>query len=174
MSTLAKLRLTDNQLKLLGRAATAGGMLVSPSAFRERRTCVSLCSRGLFHRISEEAHTYQLTDEGWAGLGLKPPAELPSPAGIPGSADANPINEEQQAAGVPRQGSKMSLVVELLSCAEGGSISQIRERTGWLPHTCRAALTGLKKRGYQIDKNDNARPAQYRITGHVIVAGNIQ
>lgn len=173
MITLAKLRLTDNQLNLLGRAAAAERMLVSPSAFRERRTCASLCARGLLQRISEDAHTYQLTDEGWAGLGLKAPAELPSPAAIAGSADAKPINEEQQAAGVPRQGSKLSLVVELLLRAEGGSISQIRERTGWLPHTCRAALTGLKKRGYQIDKN-NARPAQYRITGHVAAAGDLQ
>ena len=37
--------------------------------------------------------------------------------------------------------------------------------TGWLPHTARAALTGLRKRGYTvvIDRADKARGSFYRI-----------
>ena len=37
--------------------------------------------------------------------------------------------------------------------------------TGWLPHTTRAALTGLRKRGYAvgIDRADKARGSVYRI-----------
>jgi hypothetical protein len=29
------------------------------------------------------------------------------------------------------------------------------EATGWLPHTTRAALTGLRKKGYAIQKSKN-------------------
>jgi hypothetical protein len=28
--------------------------------------------------------------------------------------------------------------------------------TGWLPHTTRAALTGLRRRGFELAKNKNA------------------
>ena len=37
--------------------------------------------------------------------------------------------------------------------------------TGWLPHTTRAALTGLRKRGYAvgIDRADKVRGSVYRI-----------
>ena len=29
------------------------------------------------------------------------------------------------------------------------------EATGWLPHTTRAALTGLRQKGYAIEKSKN-------------------
>src|SRR5208337_582312 len=40
-----------------------------------------------------------------------------------------------------------------------------RPNSGWLPHTTRAALTGLRKRGYDvgIDRADKARGSVYRI-----------
>ena len=36
----------------------------------------------------------------------------------------------------------------LLSRAEGATILALTEATGWLPHTTRAAITGVRKRGY--------------------------
>jgi hypothetical protein len=41
----------------------------------------------------------------------------------------------------------------LLVRDEGATISHIIEATGWLPHTARAALTGLKKKSYVIDSD---------------------
>jgi len=37
--------------------------------------------------------------------------------------------------------------------------------TDWLPHTTRAALTGLRKRGYQVtlDRSDKERGSVYGI-----------
>ena len=37
--------------------------------------------------------------------------------------------------------------------------------TGWLPHTTRAALTGLRKRGFvtAIDRSDKERGSIYRV-----------
>lgn len=50
----------------------------------------------------------------------------------------------------PREGSKLAMVIELLRRADGATIPDLTEATGWLPHTTRAALTGLRKRGYAV------------------------
>lgn len=46
--------------------------------------------------------------------------------------------------------SKADLVLGLLQRPEGATIDQLVAATGWLPHTTRAALTGLKKKGHVI------------------------
>ena len=51
---------------------------------------------------------------------------------------------------VERQGTKSALLLSLLSRPEGATIAQVVESTGWLPHSARAALTGLKKKGHTI------------------------
>ncbi len=71
-----------------------------------------------------------------------------------------------------RAGSKLGRVIDLLQRSEGATILSLIESTGWLPHTTRAALTGLRKRGYaiareRIDKGD----AIYRIAGPTIGGG---
>lgn len=45
---------------------------------------------------------------------------------------------------------KTDLVLGLLSRSQGASLDQLVAATGWLPHTARAALTGLKKKGHAI------------------------
>ena len=44
-------------------------------------------------------------------------------------------------------------------------LAELVAATSWLPHTTRAALTGLRKRGYAvgIDRADKARGSVYRI-----------
>jgi Protein of unknown function (DUF3489) len=51
---------------------------------------------------------------------------------------------------IPREGSKLALVIDLLRRADGATIADLTQATGWLPHTMRAALTGLRKRGYAV------------------------
>jgi hypothetical protein len=51
---------------------------------------------------------------------------------------------------VPREGSRLALVIEHLQRADGATIIDLTDATGWLPHTTRAALTGLRKRGYAV------------------------
>ena len=48
--------------------------------------------------------------------------------------------------------SKASLVEGLLQQAEGASLADLCQATGWLPHTCRAFLTGLRKKGKAVKK----------------------
>jgi hypothetical protein len=50
----------------------------------------------------------------------------------------------------PREGSKLALVIEHLQRADGATIVDLSHASGWLPHTTRAALTGLRKRGYAV------------------------
>ncbi len=52
-------------------------------------------------------------------------------------------------AAVPRI-TKASTVVTLLSQPAGATLPELITATGWLPHTTRAALTGLRKKGHII------------------------
>jgi hypothetical protein len=53
----------------------------------------------------------------------------------------------------------------LLSQAEGATLAALIAATDWLPHTTRAALTGLRKRGYVLTlaRGDRQRGSIYRI-----------
>jgi hypothetical protein len=54
-------------------------------------------------------------------------------------------------------------VLDLLRRPEGATLDDLVAATSWLPHTTRAALTGLKKKGHVIssEKRDGVR--RYRI-----------
>jgi hypothetical protein len=66
----------------------------------------------------------------------------------------------------PRGGSKLALVIELLRRADGATIVDLTQATGWLPHTTRAALTGLRKRGYTVIRERiGAGDSVYRVSG---------
>lgn len=61
---------------------------------------------------------------------------------------------------MPAKGpSKQRLLANLLLRDEGATLDDMIAATGWLPHTTRAALTGLKKKGYALssDKIDGVR-----------------
>lgn len=57
---------------------------------------------------------------------------------------------------------KRSLLQQLLSRPEGACLSDITTTTGWQPHTARAALTGLRKRGLNIDRQKVDGVSRYR------------
>jgi hypothetical protein len=63
------------------------------------------------------------------------------------------------------RGSKLARVIGLLERDHGATIEELIAATGWLAHTTRAALTGLRKRGYTvaIDRSDDKRGSFYRI-----------
>ena len=85
-----------------------------------------------------------------------------------GAKDARPAEAmEPGPAGpsAPRGGSKLARVIALLERDHGATIVELIAATGWLAHTTRAALTGLRKRGFAvvIDRSDNKRGSFYRI-----------
>jgi DNA-binding MarR family transcriptional regulator len=53
--------------------------------------------------------------------------------------------------------------MSLLGRKKGAGIEELIAATGWLPHTTRAALTGLRKRGFAIERSRNEQGTLYRI-----------
>ena len=65
----------------------------------------------------------------------------------------------------PRPGSKQALIIKMLSRKSGTTLDALTDATGWLPHTARAALTGLRKRGYALTlERQEGKPSIYRIS----------
>ena len=54
----------------------------------------------------------------------------------------------------PRKGTKQAKLVGMLSRKSGVTLSKASKALGWQTHTTRATLTGLKKRGYIIERKD--------------------
>lgn len=73
---------------------------------------------------------------------------------------------EIPAPSVPRTGSKSEMVLTLLAREDGAAPAELIDATGWLPHTMRAALTGLRKKGHAIERGRRGDLNVYRlITG---------
>jgi predicted ArsR family transcriptional regulator len=62
---------------------------------------------------------------------------------------------------------KKSQLIRLLSKEGGADAASISKKFGWLPHTTRATLSGLRKAGYEISsmKAGTGKPTRYRIMG---------
>lgn len=63
----------------------------------------------------------------------------------------------------PRTGTKISTVVAMLEREQGATLNEMVEATGWLPHSTRAALTGIRKNGSAITKTKRGDVTCYRI-----------
>ena len=87
---------------------------------------------------------------------------------------AGAIQRASPSPSAPRGGTKLAQVIELLERNDGATIDDLIAATGWLPHTTRAALTGLRKRGYAvaIDRSDKERGSIYRINADLTVEDN--
>lgn len=59
--------------------------------------------------------------------------------------------------------SKLSCVVALLQRDHGATLAELVAATGWLPHTTRAVLTGLRKKGHVLDKTKREGMTCYSI-----------
>lgn len=59
---------------------------------------------------------------------------------------------------------KTSLVLDLLRRSEGATLDQLVDATGWLPHSTRAMLTALRKKGHALSSEKAGdSPRTYRI-----------
>ena len=77
------------------------------------------------------------------------------------------IEAAATAAHKPRAGSKLGSVLDTLSAEAGATIGELMAATGWLEHSTRAALTGLRRRGYglSLTRRERAGASVYRIEG---------
>ncbi len=52
---------------------------------------------------------------------------------------------------------KIETILKQLSRPNGASIAQLQKTAGWQPHSIRAALTGLRKKGHAIERSRDAK-----------------
>jgi hypothetical protein len=109
------------------------------------------------HRIDGDvAYGLYITDAGNAAIGISHgdgegnAGEAAAPA--PVAPDAPRVT-------------KASMVLALLGRKDGATLAEMIAVTGWLPHTTRAALTGLRKKGHVLDKSRRGDQTCYRIAG---------
>jgi hypothetical protein len=181
-------KLTDTQLMLLSKATQQDGLLVIPANLKgaaATKVVKPLLAHGLvkdvpskpdmpaWRRDETEGQSYALviTRDGRRAINAEDAGEEPDPpkpapkskrpAKAAARKNAKPAGDSE-----PRAGSKLALVIKLLTAARGATLDALAKATGWLPHTTRAALTGLRKRGYQIEKDRRADgQTDYRIVG---------
>ena len=169
-------KLTKTQLSLLAAAdGREDGALTRPSSLRSA-IAAKIAAKLIEERLVREARAkaempvWREDEEGRkfsltilkagraAASAASRQAGAVSPAGIEQHAAAT-ANTSQQPAAVPtlgKPGSKRALIVGLLQQPDGVTIKDLMAATGWLPHTTRAALTGLRKAGLAIDRRQGA------------------
>jgi hypothetical protein len=178
--------LSDTQLMLLSAASQREDRLVTlpahPRTGAARISLSKLLSQGLLEEITvgREQPLWRVDDDGQliglritrAGLeaiGLEPEGELAPDEGASGTPGPLPSQEAVapvQGPPVPRDGSKQALVIALLRREEGASPNELAAATGWLAHTTRAALTGLRKKGHVLTREKRRDGVSiYRIVG---------
>ena len=52
----------------------------------------------------------------------------------------------------PQKASKFTQLLAVLAKPKGASLETICNATGWQPHSARAAVSGLRKAGYAIER----------------------
>jgi len=107
-----------------------------------------------------------------AGANTAKPASQPRKGRKEREPKANDVQDSKPASGLtkgtpsanePRGPSKIAAVIVLLERERGATLAEMVEATGWLPHTTRAALTGLKKKGHVITKGKRDDVTCYHI-----------
>jgi hypothetical protein len=96
-----------------------------------------------------------ITAGGLAAIGIEP-------AGAGAGKGAQNGETDTPAAAPPRT-TKSSAVLALLGRAEGATVAELIAATGWLPHTTRAALTGLRKKGHSITRGKRGDETYYTV-----------
>ena len=189
------IKLTDTQLLTLSAAAQrADRCIAAPPRLKgaaAQKIAAKLVAAGLVEEIKAKsgAHVWRrdvatgracalkLTAAGLKAIAVEEAEAVEAATGnpIPPGVVPNEIIDHEAAAGsvapptaiaAPREGSKLAAVVDLLRREGGATIDQLADAMGWLPHTTRAALTGLRKRGFGIDR----RKAKDERAGAYVIA----
>ena len=67
---------------------------------------------------------------------------------------------------MPAKPTKIEIILKQLRRPSGASIAHLQKTVGWQPHSLRAALTGLRKKGHTIERGRDAKGVtRYCIAG---------
>jgi len=151
------MQLTDTQRTLLEAAAKhpEKKLVDFPDNLKggaRMKVITAMINTQLIEPCADEPNVYMATQAGMQAIGI---ATQPS----------TPL--ATQATRTTREGTKQAVLVELLSRAEGATLPQMTEATGWQVHTVRGAMAGAlkKKLGLEItSEKQTGTDRVYRIT----------
>ncbi len=83
-------------------------------------------------------------------------------AGPAKSVPKRPRKQPGKASRVEAPRGKAETILALLKRPEGAPLADLERATGWQPHSIRAALTGLRKRGITITRSKDDGVTIYR------------
>jgi hypothetical protein len=173
-------KLSDTQAVLLSAAAQRDSLSLHPlpSTLNPAGTRVSKAIAGLLTMaLLEERETHDIdciartdgdvsfglyvTPAGLTALGIEPSdavgdADAPTGGEVPQVVPATPAEP------VPRV-TKAALVLDLLQREDGATLEELTSATGWLPHTMRAALTGLRRKGHDVVRGKRGDATCYTV-----------
>jgi hypothetical protein len=174
METSIMTQLSDTQAVLLSNAGQRedGSLLPLPTSLKPGGGATKAMSVLISRGLAEERETADPAAvrrvEGDQRLGLFLTAAGAAAIGIVlPDAEQQIVDDTDTLAAPPasKAPSKSALVLDLLRRPVGATLAELIEVTGWLPHTTRAALTGLRKKGHEI-----ARGKRDGITFYTVAA----
>jgi len=154
MTTPAKAQLSASQQQILNYAAinTDGKLVWFPETLKggaRKKVLDSLFNRAL---ITTDGTHWFVAAEGYEALGIprRAPITMAALDAVIESAEAIPAAKPRT-----RDNSKQAQVIAMLKRAEGVTITQICEATGWQSHTVRGTFAGAfkKKLGMTIESD---------------------
>jgi hypothetical protein len=193
---MTKNSLSDTQLVILSVAAQRDDLRIEfPERLRggaAKAVFATLLNKALIEvdrsagrpddylRDEDDLPRYRISSQGLAALGIE--SEDDGGALLSGASATENIaqpdackTEVKPAASAPsaapRAGTKLASVIALLEREDGASIDELTAATGWLAHTTRAALTGLRKRGLVVER---AKREDSTIIYRIVAAGMVE
>jgi len=187
------MKLTDTQLVILSAAARheGGQVLPLPKSLKLNAGAVTLVLKSLLKRkLVAEAEAaidvaawredkggrrfvLAITPAGLAAIGAVPAsapkskaAASPKEPGTKPDGKAKPAVQAQKPS--MRQGTKLSILIELMRRKTGATIEEAAKATGWQHHSVRGAVSGALKKKMGLDVTSavvEGRGRVYRVAG---------
>lgn len=160
-------KLNDTQLVLLSAAAQreSGSLYPLPeslagAAARAEKAVSALLRAALIEEgeVEDTACAWRQAGEQRFGVRINHAGKVALGLEEPSGDDQMPV-----AASPARSSNKTGLVLDLLRRADGATLAEIMAATNWLPHSTRAALTGLRKKAHRIERTKRGEETCYRI-----------
>jgi hypothetical protein len=162
--------LDDTQLVLLSAASQRenGSMIPLPNTLVEKGDEARKAISALIKAKLAQEGAVGVADLSWRTdgdvfYGARITAAGLAAIGATEDLDHDRAEEAIEPAATPPKVTKAGQVLDLLRREEGATLDEIIEATGWLPHTTRAALTGIRKKGHAIEKSKRGDMTCYRV-----------
>lgn len=166
-------KLSDLQSLLLATAASrdSGSLIPLPTTIKAPAAAVaksiaSLLTKAIAEEreVNDATRVHRTDGDLRYGLFITPAGKraigiVEDGSGRGGTPD--PVDAAPEPA--PERQTKSAAVLSLLQREEGATIADLIAATGWLPHTTRAALTGLRKKGHTLEKTKRDGVTCYRV-----------